>query len=83
MKNVMYIGPTIKGVVKENQVFPDDPVAVKTKAAEVSILTKYFFVGMDDIVAARNELERDYSFLDICYGKVIKEVEKWLTSTIS
>ena len=83
MTNVMYIGPTIKGIVRENQVFPEDPLAVKEKAASVSILTKYFFVGMDNIVTARDELERDYSFLDICYGKVSKEVDKWLTSTVS
>ncbi len=83
MTNVMYIGPHIKGIVKANQVFPEDPVAVKEKAARICGLTKYLFVGMDDIVAARDELERDYSFLDICYGKVSKEVDKWLTSTTS
>ena len=83
MTNVMYIGPPIRGIVREGQVFPDDPVAVKEKAANVSVLTKYLFVGMDDIVAAKNELERDFSFLDICYGRVSKEVDKWLTSTIS
>lgn len=83
MTNMMYIGPPIKGIVKEGQVFLDDPTAIKAKAAKISPLTKYLFVDMDDIVAAKDELERDYSFLDIVYGKVTKEVERWLTSTIS
>lgn len=81
MTNVMYIGPSIKGIVRENQVFPDEPVAIKEKAAGVSRLTKYLFVGIDNIVAAKDELERDFSFLDICYRKVSKEVDKWVTST--
>lgn len=82
MTNVMYIGPSIRGVVKEGQVFPEDPSEVRMKAAEVSPLTRYLFVNMDEIVEAKNELERDYSFLDIAYGKVSKEVKQWLTSTI-
>ncbi len=81
MTNVMYIGPTMRGIVRRNQIYTYTPTEVIEKATEVSELAKYFFIGMDDIVSAKNELKRENSFLDIAYKKVTKEVLKWLTST--
>ncbi|MBO5551815.1 MAG: hypothetical protein J5966_07645 [Lachnospiraceae bacterium] len=83
MKNTMYIGPGIRGVVRKNQVFTDKPTEIIDKAMGICELSKYLFIGMDDIVAAKKELKRDNSFLDIAYKETYKEVEKWLISITS
>ena len=73
MSQIVYIGPTIRGLVKKNQIFTYDPKEIKEKAEEVSKYTGYLFVGMDDIVSKRNELRTKGTLLNISYEKV-KEV---------
>lgn len=74
MKQVMYLGPNIKGIVRKNQIFTYDPEKVIVQACKVSPLARDLFVPMDDIVQVRNELRREGSFLNIAYRKVKKEV---------
>lgn len=74
MKQIVYIGPTIRGLVKKNQIFTYDPVEIMQKANGISIYTRYLFVRMDDIVSKRNELRKKGTLLNISYKKVEKEV---------
>lgn len=74
MKQVMYLGPDIKGVVRKNQIFTYHPHDLIERVCKVSPLAKNLFVPMDDIVQSRNELRREGSFLNLAYRKVKKEV---------
>lgn len=73
MKQIMYLGPDIKGIVRKNQIFTYQPENVIEQACEVSTLAKYLFVPMDDIVQSKNELRRTDSFLNLAYKKVEKQ----------
>lgn len=73
MKQTVYIGPTIRGLVKKNQIFTYAPKEIMEKAREVSGYTAYLFVKMDDIVSKRNELRTKGTLLNISYEKVKKE----------
>ena len=74
MKQVMYLGPDIKGIVRKNQIFTYDPEDVIVQACGVSPLARDLFVPMDNIVHSRNELRREGSFLNLAYRKIKKEV---------
>lgn len=75
MKQIMYIGPDIKGIVRKNQIFTYYPGDLIQRACVVSPLARHLFVPMDDIVQGRNELRREGSFLNLAYGKVKKEAD--------
>lgn len=72
MKQVMYLGPDIKGIVRKNQIFAYYPEKVIEQACGVSPLAGKLFVPMDDIVCFRNELRREGSFLNLAYKKIEK-----------
>lgn len=74
MKQIVYIGPTIRGLVKKNQIFTYEPKEIIEKAQRVSMYTGYLFVKMDDIVSKRNELRKQGTLLNIAYSIVKKEV---------
>lgn len=73
MKQIVYIGPTIRGVVKKNQIFTYEPERIKEAAKKVSVYTGYLFVKMDDIVSKRDELRKTGTLLNISYENVEKE----------
>ena len=78
MINVIYLGPEIRGTVKQNQIFSYDAADVKAKAAQISELTQYLFVPMDDVVAGKNALKTQGSLMNIAFRKVtriLQEVE--------
>lgn len=75
MKQIMYIGPDIPGIVEKNQVFTYDPKEKKKKASDIYPAAKKLFVGMDDIVEARNELRKNGSFLAIAYRKLEEKLK--------
>ena len=64
MKQIVYIGPTIRGVVKKNQIFTYEPERIKKAAKKVSVYTGYLFVKMDDIVSKRDELRKTGTLLE-------------------
>lgn len=70
MKQVMYIGPDIKGIVRKNQIFTFMPEDVINQACEINKLAKHLFVPMDNIVQKRKELFRQGTFLNLVYKKV-------------
>lgn len=74
MKQIMYIGPEIEGLVRKNQIFTYRPDDIVKKAAEIYAPAKHFFVSMDDIVAMKNELRRQGSFLNTAYKQIEKEI---------
>lgn len=72
MRQTMYIGPNLKGIVRHNQIFtyyPDDVIA---QACGINPIARYLFVPMEDIVHSKNELRRTGSFLYLAYQKVEK-----------
>lgn len=75
MKQIAYIGLTIRGLVKENQIFTYEPETIMEKARQVSGYTRYLFVKMDEIVEKRNELRKEGTLLNVSYKIVHKEVE--------
>ena len=75
MKQIVYIGPTIRGLVKKNQIFTYEPKEIIERAGKVSMYTGCLFVMMDDIVSKRNELRKKGTLLNIAYEIVKKEAE--------
>lgn len=73
MKQIVYIGPTIRGVVKKNQIFTYTPERIEEKAKEVSAYTEYLFVSMDEIVSKRDEMRKRGTLLNIAYKIAEKE----------
>ena len=73
MKQTMYLGPNLKGVVRRNQIFTYHPEDVIKQACEINPLAKHLFVSMDDIVSSKNELRRTGSFLNLTYQKLKKQ----------
>ncbi|MBO5032143.1 MAG: hypothetical protein J6C19_07975 [Lachnospiraceae bacterium] len=77
MKQIMYLGPGIKGIVRRNQIFTYWPETVIGQACAFSPLAKYLFVPMDNIVQCKKELRKQGSFLNLVYQKIEKqEAEK-------
>lgn len=72
MKQTMYMGPNLKGIVRHNQIFTYDPVNVIEQACDINPLAKHLFVQMDDIVCSKKELGRMGSFLNLIYQKIEK-----------
>lgn len=74
MNQIVYIGPTIRGLVKKNQIFTYEPKDIIEKSQKISMYAGYLFVGMNDIVSKRNELRKQGTLLNISYNIVKKEV---------
>lgn len=68
--NVMYIGPTIVGVVRHSTVFKDGVLPEKAKkcVAELPMMEK-LFVSIEEVPAALKELKKKQSVLATVYGK--------------
>ena len=75
MKQIVYIGPTMKGIVKKNQIFTYEPQEVIERAQRVSMYASYLFVKMNDIVEKRDELRKEGTLLNISYKIVEKEAK--------
>lgn len=69
----MYLGPNLKGIVRHNQIFTYLPEEVIKQACAIEPLAMHLFVNMDEIVAYKNELRTDGSFLNLAYQKVRKQ----------
>lgn len=67
MKQVIYLGPSIDGVVEKNKIFNYNPKDVIKKAKEVNPLAEHLFVSMDQIVKKKKELNTKGSLLNIAY----------------
>lgn len=77
MNKYMYLGPTIKGVVRHNRILTGEQKAYVSKEAEkVSEFVKYLFAPMDDIVAKKTELKTQGSLMDIAFRKVLNTLQE-------
>lgn len=72
MKQKMYIGPTIPGVVVKNRIFKDKLPEKVQELAEKDISFSRLLVPMDDLIMARAELKDKSSVLAVSYEKVKK-----------
>lgn len=68
----MYIGPTIPGVVEKNRIFSGALPEQVQKRKEENISFSRLIVPMDQLIAARTELDTKGSVLAVCYSKVKK-----------
>lgn len=73
MKQIMYIGPDIRGVVSRNQIFAYYPEKLIERAVAVEPLAKYLFISMDDIVKKKQELNRRGSLLNKAYQNIFRK----------
>lgn len=72
MKQKMYIGPTIPGVVVKNRIFKDKLPKKVQELAEKDVSFSRLLVPMDDLIVARAELKDKNSVLAVSYEKVKK-----------
>lgn len=73
-QNLMYLGPSITGVVRHSTVFKDGvfPQKLNDCVNEFPAMKK-LFVPMDGIPAAFRELKKEQSALGTIYSQVIKK----------
>ena len=74
MKQRMYLGPTVPGIVKENEIFKGE---LPERAEERARADKHFarlFVPMDKVMEARQGMQAEGSVLSIAYANVEKSV---------
>jgi hypothetical protein len=72
---IIYIGPTIRGLVRHNQIYTYRPKKVIEQAKEVSVYAGYLFIDLKKIVASKKELETEGTLLNTSYKNVQKEAE--------
>lgn len=72
--NVMYIGPTIVGIVRHSTVFKDGvlPEKVKGCVAELPMMEK-LFVSIEEVPTALKELKKKQSVLATIYDKTLNK----------
>ena len=76
VQQVIYIGPTIKGVVVENTVFSNGlPEELNKKMQEVPAM-KSLLVKVEDLARAKRCMNLEGSAENMCYKKVIESMEK-------
>lgn len=73
---IVYIGPTIKGVVYHNQIFNYNPAGIMTKAAEVCESSRRLFVNIENIVQSRYDVRITGSVLNVAYKDTLKQIRK-------
>ena len=73
-QNVMYLGPTIVGVVRHSTVFKGGvlPRKVEECVKELPIMNK-LFVALEDIPKAVIELKKEQSVLGTIYSQTLKK----------
>lgn len=72
--NLMYLGPTITGVVRHSTIFKNGVLPKKLKdCVEQLPMMKKLFVGLDEIPNAVKELEKEQSALRTIYTQVAKK----------
>ena len=73
-KQVMYVGPTIPGLVEKNRIYLGELPEKIQKRVESDRSFARLFVPVDDLVAARQMLTDKTSVLSVSYRKVLKEL---------
>ena len=74
MKQKMYLGPTVPGVVKENEIFIGE---LPKEAEDRAKMDRHFarlFVPMDEVMEARQKMQAEGSVLSVAYDNVEKSL---------
>lgn len=72
MKQKMYIGPTVPGLIRENVIFRDElPKAVFDRMGKDKCF-KRLIIPMDDVMDAEKQMEQEGSVLSVAYETVKK-----------
>lgn len=75
--NLMYLGPTITGVVRHSTTFKNGILPAKVKeCVEQFPVMKKLFVSMEDIPKATKELKKEQSALGTIYAQVANKFRK-------
>lgn len=75
--NLMYLGPTIVGVVRHSTIFKNGVLPQKlNKCVEEFPAMKKLFVSMEELPTATKELNKDQSALGTIYSQVNKKFNK-------
>lgn len=73
-ENLMYLGPTITGVVRHSTIFKNGVLPQKvTECIEQLPMMRKLFVVTDDAPAAIKELSKEQSVLKTIYSQVYKK----------
>lgn len=74
MKQKMYLGPTVPGLIKENVIYKDVlPKAVEERAQEDKSFAR-LLVPMGKVMEAKKQLETEGSVLAVSYENVAKSL---------
>lgn len=76
MTQKMYIGPTIPGVVTQNRIFKDVLPERVQKRCEEDVFFKRLIVPVDNLLAARMELQDKSSVLAVSFNRVEKSMNE-------
>lgn len=72
MKQKMYIGPTVPGLIRENVIFRDElPKAVSDRMGKDKCFER-LIIPMDDVMDAEKQMEQEGSVLSVAYETVKK-----------
>lgn len=75
-KTVMYLGPSIAGVVTYGTIYNNGiPGAAKEKIKAIPVLAS-MFVEVDKVGDARSDFVNKNSAFSACYEKVVSEIKK-------
>lgn len=80
MKQVMYMGPAIPGLVKKDTVFKDGLPAKIEKAAENNKNFARLFISVGKIPEAKKQLRMEGSVLAVSYENVGRDIDSILNS---
>lgn len=76
VQQLIYIGPTIKGVVVENTILKNGvPEELEKKMQEVPAM-KSLLVKVDDLAKTKVAVNREGSAENMCYKKVLESMKK-------
>lgn len=71
-KTMIYLGPTILGVITENNIFKGDlPEKIQNAVKEIPVM-KSLFVPIENLISAKKELKESHSAKSICYNKMLE-----------
>ena len=75
--NLMYLGPTITGVVRQSTIFKNGVLPKKlNECVEQFPAMRKLFVSMEELPAVTKELNKEQSALGTIYSQVAKKFNK-------
>lgn len=72
MKQKMYIGPTVPGLIRENVIFRDELPKAVSDRMEKDKCFKRLIIPMADVMDAEKQMEQEGSVLSVAYETVKK-----------